>query len=583
MTPSPGAEPDAVGRRLWSAAFFAALALTVANAAKPLVIDDPVYVAVARQIAGHPGDPYGFELFWYDAPEPAMRVGTLPPVLPYWLAAAMTLLGDHPIAWKLSLFPFAAALTGSLAFLSARFARRAAVPVVWTLALGPTLLPDFSLMLDVPATALGLLGFALCVRACERAPRALGLALASGLALGLALQTKYSALGYAALILAYAVIHRRPREAALALATAAALFLGWEAVVAAAYGESHFLAGIERVRTSNLLADVTHASGGAPGALALYWTLALLSLVGGTSVFAGLLALAGLGARRGMMTLAALAVAFVLAAVLMLPGAPAGEPIGLIATLAAFNPELALFVPLGLAVAVCVGAAARRLLKTQDATDRRCDRLLVAWLALEVLGYFVISPYPAVRRVIGLSIAATLLAARLLSRRLPERDARAGLRIATALGLAIGALYQASELSDAWTRRALVDAISQRLSALGASAAQESVWYTGHWEFQFYAERAGWRAVVPGASQLRSGDWLVIPANVDQPRIAYPPGLERAAAVAVASPSPWSTIPVLHSGAVPLRRQPFPHASARIYRVTRDLEPQPVAAAATGG
>jgi hypothetical protein len=277
------------------------------------------------------------------------------------------------------------------------------------------------------------------------------------------------------------------------------------------------------------------------------------------------------------MTLAALAVMLAFAALLVLPSAPAGEPTGLIATLAAFSPELALFVPLGVAVSACVGAAARRLLKAQDGTNRRHDWLLIAWFALEVVGYFVISPYPAVRRMIGLSIAATLLAARLVSRRLPESDARAGSRIATALGLAIGVLYYASELSDAWARRALVDGISAQLRTLGASAVRETVWYTGHWEFQFYAERAGWRAVIPGESQLRRGDWLVIPANVDQPRISYPPGFERAAAVAVASPSPWSTIPPYHSGAAPLRRQPVPHASARLYRVTQDLEPQPAA------
>ena len=199
VTVSARAATDGVDRTLAWAALLAALALTLANAAKPIVIDDPVYVSVARQIEAHPSDPYGFELFWYDAPEPAMRVGTLAPVLPYWLAGAMALFGDEPVAWKLSLLPFALALTGSLAFLLARFARPLATPVLFTLALGPTLLPDFSLMLDVPAAALGLLGFALFVRACER--ERLALALAAGLVLGLAMQTKYSAVSYPALVL----------------------------------------------------------------------------------------------------------------------------------------------------------------------------------------------------------------------------------------------------------------------------------------------------------------------------------------------------------------------------------------------
>ena len=570
MTVSSRAEADGVGRGLWGAALLAALALTLANAAKPLVIDDPVYVAVARQIEAHPSDPYGFELFWYDAPEPAMRVGTLAPVLPYWLAGAMALFGDWPVAWKLSLLPFAIALTGSLAFLLARFAKPLARPVLWTLALGPSVLPGLSLMLDVPAVSLGLLGFALFVRACER--ERTGLALAAGLVLGLAMQTKYAAVSYPALVLIYAALYRRPREAAVACLAAAGLFVGWEALLVARYGQSHFLAGIERVRTANLLADVTRASGGLPGSTALYWTLGLFSLVGGTAAYAALLALVGLGVRRTLVSLAAIAVGLVFAGVLVLPSPPAGEPKGLVATLAVFNPELVLFVPLGAGVAACIIAAALSLLRRADATDRRADRLLAGWVLLELVGYFVISPFPAVRRVIGLSIAATLLAARAAARRMHERDARAGARVAAALGLALATLYFGSEISDAWARRALVEKVAQRLTTLGASPARETIWYTGHWEFQFYAERAGWHAVIPGASRLRRGDWLVIPANVDQPRISYPPGFERVARVAVTSPSPWSTIPSYHSGAVPLGRQRVPHASARLYRVTQDLE-----------
>ena len=108
------------------------------------MIDDPVYVAYARQIQAHPSDPYGFDLYWYDAPEPAMRIGTVPAVLPYWLAGAMTIAGDSPFAWKLCLLPFALALTGSLGFLLDRFARPLTTPVLFTLALGPGVLPGFT-------------------------------------------------------------------------------------------------------------------------------------------------------------------------------------------------------------------------------------------------------------------------------------------------------------------------------------------------------------------------------------------------------------------------------------------------------
>ena len=556
-----------------SAALLAALVLTAANATKPLVIDDPVYVAYARQIALHPGDPYGFQLYWYQAPEPAMDVGTVPSVLPYWLAGAMALFGDHPIAWKLSLFPFALALTGSLAFLLRRFARPFATPVLFAIALGPTILPGFNLMLDVPAFALGLLGYALFVLACERSHT--GLALASGLALGLAMQTKYSAVVYPVLVLAHAAIYRRPREGAVALVAAAGLFVGWESLLIAQYHQSHLLAGFERLRTMELLPALTRANAEVPGSSALYWTLCLLSLLGGSLLFPGLLAWVGLGARRASVAIAALAAGLAFVGVSVLPRPPAFAAESFFGRLAAQNPALFVFVPLGLLVALGVAGVAVRSLRRGASGDPRRDRVLVAWLLLELGGFFAISPYPAVRRLIGLGVAAALLAARAAALREDGRDARAGVGIATALGLALGMLYFGSDLADARARRDVVARAAERLAQLGVDRARETVWYIGHWEMQFYAERAGMRPVVAGESQLRPLDWLVLPDNVSRPPISFPSGSFRAEDELVAtSASPWSTIPLYYDGPVPLRRQLGKHAAIRILRVTRDLVPR---------
>ena len=100
-----------------------ALFLTSTNAVKPVVIDDTAYLLFARQIAQHPLDPYGFELFWYDKPEPAMTI-LLPPLVPYWLALGIALFGEQLVLLKLWLFPFAALLAYSARFLLRRFASR---------------------------------------------------------------------------------------------------------------------------------------------------------------------------------------------------------------------------------------------------------------------------------------------------------------------------------------------------------------------------------------------------------------------------------------------------------------------------
>jgi len=551
-----------------SAALLAALALTAANAAKPLVIDDSIYVEFARQALAHPGDPYGFEVYWYRTPEPAIGFGWVPPVLSYWLAGAIALFGEHPFAWKLSLFPFALALTGSLAFLLGRWARPLAMPGLFLLALGPAVLPSLNLMLDVPALALGLLGYALFVRAGES--RDARLALLSGLALGLAMQTKYSAVVYPALVFVHAAVYRRPREAAVALVAAAGLFMGWEAFLVARYEESHFLAGLERLRTLEILPAVARADAEMPGSAALYWTICLFSLLGGTALFAGLLAGVALGAGRTLMSGAALAAAAAFAAIPWLPRPPIFAAEAFFARLAAYNPELFLFVPLGLFVAAGIGAVALRGLRSA-AEDRRANRVLAAWLALETAGYFLISPYPAVRRVIGLGVVATLIAARAASLRATEPDARAGVRIAVAFGLLLSALYFGADLADARARQALAARIVARLPELGADVPRETLWYNGHWELQFYLEQAGMRPVIAGRSQLRPQDWLILSESTAAPPLSFPADRFRQQDELVAvSASPWSTIPLYYDGPVPLRRQPETQARARIFRVTRD-------------
>ncbi|MGC8642170.1 MAG: hypothetical protein ACP5XB_20085, partial [Isosphaeraceae bacterium] len=84
-----------------------AVVYTLAGAIKPLHIDDAAYYRYAAQAASHPLDPYGFEILWYQSPQPAFQL-LAPPLLPYWWSCAIRLFGDRPFLWKLWLFPFSA-------------------------------------------------------------------------------------------------------------------------------------------------------------------------------------------------------------------------------------------------------------------------------------------------------------------------------------------------------------------------------------------------------------------------------------------------------------------------------------------
>src|SRR5205823_1132215 len=138
----------------------------------------------------HPLSPYGFELIWNQLPRPAIEI-LAPPVLPYWWALGMHFLGEQPVFWKLWLLPFSFLLVYSLNFLFHRFARRHAVALLWMTVLSPACLPGYSLMVDIPALALGLFAVTVFLRADQA--DAIRLALLAGLLAGLAMQTKYTA------------------------------------------------------------------------------------------------------------------------------------------------------------------------------------------------------------------------------------------------------------------------------------------------------------------------------------------------------------------------------------------------------
>ena len=540
----------------------AALALVLANAPKPLVIDDPVYVALAHQIRVDPSDPYGFEMLWNEVPEPAFQI-LAPPLLPYWIAGSMALFGDQPVRWKLALLPFALALAASLRGLLARFAPGLETPLLWMAVCAPPLLPALNLMLDVPSLALALSGLLLFLRACER--ESLGAAVLAGIVAGLAMQTKYTAATSLGAMLAWGLLAGRMRLALAAVAVAASVFAGWEGLMALRYGRSHLAQG--------LLGMGPFQYPGSRAEAALGWSVGFVSLLGALAPAVGVLGLAALGARERLVTGVALAVAGCFAAIALLPSP------GLLPTLEPFRlddppPELLLFASLGLGVAASVGAAAARRLRSAPARE---DLFLAAWLAIEIAGFAILSPYPAARRVLGVSTVALLLCGRAARCTLGAERARRAVRAPLALGLALAALYAASDLADALAGREAVRVAERAIRSQDGPGAG-TVWYVGHWGFQFYAERAGMKPVAPGISQLRRGDWLVVPAGVHQQSmraVGVSPPLAR---TRVRSASPWSTQPWLYAGAFPIRPRTRALVRVTVHRVLEDFVPEPPAA-----
>jgi hypothetical protein len=583
-----------------------ALVYTLLNAVKPLTIDDTAYYSLAAQIAHKPLDPYGYSAYWWDYPEVGNEV-LAPPLLPYYWAPAIALFGQHPFLWKMWLLPIALLFAYAMYDLARRFARGLELPLVALTLFSPTFLPTFNLMLDIPATALSIAALAVFCRACDR--NSFILAALAGLIAGFGMEMKYTVFLAPAAMLLYAVLLGRLRFWPAAAVVAAQVFLSWEFLMALLYGESHFLlharyrsgAGLDWERF--LPALVTNLG-------SMTWPLTML-------------ALAGLGVRwRGLLVAGAVGL-LAYAAVTCFAGdlqrseklfgitqgeharvsfdelvfgilGAAGLLIGLAAIGRLSRPLVTL--PRWEERLLEGGAEGARALWRALAPPRplRVTLFLLSWLALEVVGYVALSPFPAVRRLMGVVVVCTLLIGRVAALSCRSTEARRAIYGIAAYSAVLGLLVYGVDLIEA---RAEQCAVEEAAALIRARDEGGAIWYVGHWGFQYYAEREGMQPItaysadnvripMPPRSVLKKGDWLVLPefrfssggfaAGVHKQDYTPDPDLtQHEFNIVKDDPIPLQTIMTLYSGHSTVRHHEGPRLQVEVRRVLEDHYARP--------
>jgi hypothetical protein len=548
-----------------------ALAVTAINAAKPAVVDDAAYLAFARHIAHRPLDPYGFTIFWYSTPDPAMSV-LAPPVVPYWLALGILLYGEQVLLLKLWLFPFAWMLAWSVDQLLRRFARGSALlPVI---VLSPAILPAVNLMLDIPAIALGLSGVVVFLMAADR--MSWRLVIAAGIVAALAMQTKYTMLLVPIVFIWFGLTRGRVRLAAVAAAVAFAAFALWEGLIAQQYGRSHFLfhAGTQTEPNpgeSWLDAWLEQKSALGPG---------LVGHFGCLGIGVGLAAAGLLRWPRWCPHAVAFlwSAGFALVACLPLRWTVISSPMPYVTLPMVFWQFFGMVFLL--AILACALVLLFRFRKGVSVRMNADSLFLVGWFAIELAGYFALTPFPAARRLIGLTVVGGLLVARLANR---------AVRVDPARRPAAWTIVFAIHASLAVTAIDTVDAYPEKVAAERAQRATadrpdgSTVWYAGHWGFQFYCERAGMRPLVPGQSVLAQGDYVVLPIHPDTPDfhrpvigggpIRPPPHAEVIDEIVWEDWLSAKTVPNFYGGINPIAGRDHPRLRVVVYRLTSEWRP----------
>jgi hypothetical protein len=456
--------------------------------AKPIHIDDPMYLWAAQQIAAMPLDFYGFEVNWYGFFEPMYAVNKNPPLVSVYLAGVGLLTGWSVIGLHLGmLLPALALVLGSYSL--ARCWCRS--PLLAALAGWMTpvaLVSATTLMSDVLMAALLVWALALWVRGIETGrTRTL---VAACVLMGLCPLAKYFGSVALPLAIAYALAQQRGvGRWALYLAIPIAFVAAYQGIMLWRYDWNPLL----DVGTYALAYD----SKGRFTPLERGWVG--LAFAGGGLATAGMFVPWLLG-RRG-----ALAAAVVGAAALA--ALPLVGSIGDLPLLDASGVRWGLVVQLVLFPGVGLGLLA---LAARDLSQRRDAAALT--LALWVSGVWFFCSFtnwtPTARAVLPMAPAVGILLARALEDRRGEGslDDLRLLRVPLLVGFGLSLAVAYGDTRLATTAEEAAAAIHARLRDVSGR-----VYFQGGWGFQHYMEARGATRIALDRTVLQPGDWVATP------------------------------------------------------------------------
>jgi hypothetical protein len=479
---------------------------------KPVHIDDTVVLHVAANILRDPLRPFAGEFFWLEEPQPLAKVTTNPPLVSYWLAPWIALAGYREWVLHLSFAPFIALLMWGMHRLATRWlgAEWAWWAVGW-LMLSPAVLPGMNLMRDVPALALLVGGLACWVEGVER--RGARWLAAGALLVGLAGLAKYTAL-IGVLLVALYTLQQRAYGALGWLTLALVPIAGWSALNLWTDGEVHLVYLWQERRGSAPLGAKLLPGVVGLGASTLLWLGVRrrfkAALGDGWRWKVALLALAAAGVV-GWYHLQFAGQPMYLQSLLWLVAGVIVLELAVGVGWFKDSPPSIRFPPLregNRAGENAVPPARRGNLKEGVPTNQHISLFLRLWLLIALVAAVWGAPFQAMRHLLYALPPLILILTPWVGRNAPLLVAQGVLCLAV-----IAADY---DYAVCYQRGAA--AYAERFSG-------ERVWYAGSWGWMFYAERHGFRKLLPDGAGLQRGDIIIIPERVYKGKM--PPDLHQ--------------------------------------------------------
>lgn len=443
---------------------------------KAFTIDDPLFLWAAQHIQRHPLDPYGFDVNWYTSPERMADVTKNPPLACYALALAGALFGWSEVALHTAfLLPALGAAWGMFRLAEGMCGR----PLLATLAsvLTPVfLVSSTNVMCDTMMLCFWLWSMVCWRRGLERP----GWLLVAGILISLCALTKYFGVSLLPLLLVYTVLRRQRVQAGMA-----ALLIPLAVLVV------YQLATL-RMYHRGLLLDAVGFSVGARGEYGKGWLTPLIGLAFTGGCLASVLFYMPL-----LWPLRRLFVFCGVSAMLAVPLKAEGSWDGIVWF------QATLFILGGIAIVVL---AMEDLRQCADADAW----LLFLWAAGTLTFSLGVNWVINGRSLLPLAPALGIVIARRLDRwRGPTLEPIAWREAWPLVSSAIVALL----VTTADRRQAETERDAAHLIADSCSGRPGTLWFEGHWGFQYYLQNREGKALDQRERHIRfhKNDFLALP------------------------------------------------------------------------
>lgn len=460
-------------------------------------VDDTLFVMAARQISRHPLDPYGFSLVWDTNLERMADVTKNPPLASYYEAAVGQVAGWSERAFHIAFLVPALALVLGTYRLAKHFTRFPLLAALAILLTPGILVSACSVMCDTMMLALWVWAVILWIEGLQ--PQKAWYLAGAGVLIAASALTKYFGASLILLLAAYSFARlRRPGNWIWYLLIPVAALIGYEHWTQTLYGKG-LLSGAAGFATAQRAFGQASRT-----AMALIG----LSFTGGCTL--SVLAFSPLIKWSRRATAVVVAGSVLAAAALIFGWVQSGMRVG---GELSFNSVRSHWGLVGsqLAFFIASGLFTLALAITDYWNRRSADSLL---LGLWVVGTFVFASFlnwtVNARSVLPLIPAAGILTLRRL-----ETTHEAWTR---SLILQVAGALMVSGVLSIWLASG-----DTRLANLAREAAHSvrsqtsneggTLWYEGHWGFQYYMEQQGALPVDDQNFQVRPGDFVVVPEN----------------------------------------------------------------------